>query len=60
MAYIENSGGYESMVWINDRNGREFACYINDVNRFEHFEELPENLREKCLDVNMLIGTERW
>jgi hypothetical protein len=60
MAYIENSGGYESMVWINDRNGREFACYINDVNRFEHFEELPENLREKCLDVNTLIGTERW
>ena len=60
MAYIENSGGYESMVWINDRNGREFACYNNDVNRFEHFAELPENLREKCLDVNTLIGTERW
>ena len=47
MAYIENSGGYESMVWVNDRRGREFACYIDDVNSFEHFEELPENLQEK-------------
>lgn len=28
MAYLENSGGYESMAWINDRNGREFVCYI--------------------------------
>ena len=60
MAYLENSGGYESMVWLNDRNGREFACYIKDINNTEHFEELPEHVREMCLDVNSLIGTERW
>ena len=60
MAYLENSGGYESMVWVNDRNGREFACYTDNVNAFEYFEDIPEELREKCLDVNSLIGTERW
>ena len=60
MTYLENSGGYESMVWINERNGREFACYINDTKNIERFEELPEEVREKCLDVNSLIGTERW
>jgi hypothetical protein len=60
MGYIENSGGYESMVWVNDRKGREFACYINDIKDIEHFEDLPDEVREKCLDVNILIGTERW
>jgi len=60
MAYLENSGGYESMVWVNDRQGKEFVCYINDMKNIEHFEELPGELREKCLDVNNLIGTERW
>ena len=60
MAYLDNSGGYESMVWVSDRHGREFACYLNDMRNIEHFEELPDELREKCLDVNTLIGTERW
>ena len=60
MAYRENSGGYESMVWVNDRLGREFACYANDIKNSEHFEELPEEIREQCLDVNTLIRTERW
>ena len=60
MNYRENSGGYESMVWVNDRNGREFACYIDELKNIEHFEDLPEELRERCLNVNNLIGTERW
>ena len=60
MAYLENSGGYESLVWINDSDGREFACYRDDVRNFETFEEIPEELRHRCLDVNTLIGTERW
>ena len=60
MAYLENSGGYESMVWVNDRNGKEFSCYIKDMENVEHFEDLPEEIRANCLDVNLLIGTERW
>jgi len=60
MAYLENSGGYESMVWVNDRHGKEFVCYLNDIKNIKHFEELPAELREKCLDVNDLVGTERW
>jgi len=60
MAYLENSGGYESMVWVNDRFGREFVCYVNDMKNIEHFEDLPGELQEKCMDVNNLIGTERW
>ena len=36
MAYLENSGGYESMVWVNDRHGREFACYRTDIKKFNN------------------------
>jgi len=60
MAYIENSGGYESMTWVNDRSGKEFACYRKDTENIKYFEEMPEELREKCIDVNSLVGTERW
>ena len=52
-----NKGGYESMVWVRDNDGREFSCYLEDIKD-------PENLsaeeKARCLDVNLLIGTERW
>ena len=60
MDYIENSGGYESMAWVNDRNGKEFACYLKDIENIKNFDDLPEEIRAKCIDVNSLVGTERW
>jgi len=60
MAYLENSGGYESIVWITDRHGREFSCYENDLKNIEQFKEMNEKLREKCVDVNNIVGTDRW
>lgn len=50
-------GGYESMVWVRDEDGREFVCYLDDV---KNVRELNDNDREKCMNVNLLIGTERW
>lgn len=54
-------GGYASIVWIKDKNGKEYACYLEDVQgKNKEKEDLtPEQLRQ-CLDVNQLIGTERW
>ena len=49
--------GYESMIWVRDNDGREFACYMDDV-KDEH--NLTEEERAKCLDVNQIVGTERW
>ena len=58
MNYTENTGGgYESMVWVQDRNGRQFSCYQKDI---KNPEALTDEERAKCLDVNTLIGTERW
>ena len=60
MAYLENSGGYEAMVWVSDRHGREFACYRDDIKNFTDQEVMTEELLEKCFDTNILVGTERW
>ncbi|MDH3328217.1 MAG: hypothetical protein OEM01_03200 [Desulfobulbaceae bacterium] len=49
--------GYESLVWIRDKDGKEYVCSLNDI-RNEN--ELNEEERAKCMDVNLLIGTERW
>lgn len=54
-------GGYESMVWLNDKDGREFVCYIDDLDPdVLSKEDLSEADFKKCMNVNELIGTERW
>lgn len=58
MNYIENTGGgYESMIWVKDRNGKEYSCYLEDI---KNPENLTEEEKANCMDVNTLIGTERW
>jgi hypothetical protein len=55
------NGGYESMVWIRDKNGREYACYLDDIKgKIKTGEELTAAERAKCLEVNEIVGTERW
>ncbi len=54
------SGGYESMVWIRDKDGKEYACYVRDVKDIKSKEELTDEEKAKCMDVSQLIGTERW
>jgi len=53
-------GGYESLIWVNDKNGREYVCYADEQNQKSLFEELSENEKQSCDNVNQLIGTERW
>ena len=58
----EKSGGYESMVWIRDKDGKEYACYLDDdvKGRIKKKEDLTEEEKAKCLDVSQIVGTERW
>lgn len=53
-------GGYESMVWLNDRNGKEFVCYLDDIKGDTKNRILTDEEKRRCFDVNQLIGTERW
>jgi len=53
--------GYEGLVWVNDKDGKEFVCSM-DNNREppKKFEELSEHEQSSCRNVNEIIGTERW
>jgi hypothetical protein len=56
-----NKGGYESMVWIRDKDGKEYACTAAALKgNLKSKEELSDEEKENCMDVSQLIGTERW
>jgi hypothetical protein len=35
---------YQKMVWIQDKDGKEYACYIDDLKRIKKKEELTQQL----------------
>ena len=54
-------GSYESMVWIRDKNGKEYVCYAEDLKgNIENKDDLTEDEKSVCMDVSELLGTERW
>lgn len=44
---------YKRMEWIRDENGKEYACYIEDVKDRNH---LTEEEKKRCLDVSQVLG----
>jgi hypothetical protein len=54
------SVGYESLVWIRDKDGKEYACSLSDVKAITAKEDLTEEEKAKCMDVSQIVGTERW
>ena len=55
-----STGGYESMVWVRDKDGKEYACYLKDIKGIKAKEQLTEEEKAKCVDVSQIVGTERW
>jgi len=54
-------GGYEALVWIRDKDGKEYACTAAALKgNLKTKDELSEEEMESCMDVSLLIGTERW
>ncbi len=52
--------GYESLTWLNDRDGKEYVCTINDHDGKTSFEQLTDEEKKHCSNVNEIVGTERW
>ena len=44
---------YQRMVWVKDENGKEFACYADDIKDQSH---LADDERAKCLDTSLVMG----
>jgi hypothetical protein len=52
--------GYESLTWLNDKEGREYVCSIKSNDRKTSFELLSKEEQKTCRNVNEIVGTERW
>ena len=52
-------GGIESLTWIRDQNGKEYVCSLEN-SEIDRYEDLSEEEKRRCTDVNQIIGSERW
>ena len=52
--------GYESLVWVNDKDGKEYVCSAENGDATTSFEQLSKDEQRSCSDVNQIVGTERW
>ena len=51
--------GIRALSWLNDKNGKEYVCSLENSEK-KSYEELTEEEKRKCVDVNQIVGTERW
>ena len=47
---------YQKMVWVRDKDGKEYACYIDDLKSIKKKEDLTDEEKEKCLDLSLVLG----
>ena len=47
---------YNKMVFVHDKNGKEYACYAGDMKNFKKSEDLTEEERAKCMDISLVLG----
>ncbi len=47
---------YKKMVWIRDKEGKEYACYIDDLKNIKKKEDLSPEEKENCLDLSTVLG----
>ena len=53
--------GYESLVWIRDKDGKEYVCPLDAIKgKVKEKDELTDEERQHCTDVSQIVGTERW
>jgi len=47
---------YQKMVFIQDKDGKEYACYIDDLKNIKKKEDLSDAEKEKCTDISLVLG----
>ncbi len=48
---------YKKMVWVHDREGKEYACYVDDLKgKIKTKEQLTDEEKKNCLDLNTVVG----
>jgi hypothetical protein len=47
---------FQHMVWVHDKNGKEYACRIEDPKDVRKKEDLTEEEQSKCMDLSLVLG----
>jgi hypothetical protein len=47
---------YQKMVFVQDKEGKEYACYINDLTNFKESKDLTDEERANCTDLSTVLG----
>jgi len=47
---------YQKLVFVQDKDGKEFSCYLDDVKNFDPKIGLTHEQRGKCLDLSQVAG----
>ena len=47
---------YQGMIFVDDKDGKEYACYADDVRDLKQGGALTEGQREKCMDLSLVLG----
>ncbi|MBT8333638.1 MAG: hypothetical protein KJP19_04330 [Deltaproteobacteria bacterium] len=51
---------YQKMVWVHDKDGKEYACYVDDLKgKLKAKEDLTDEEKDNCLDLSQVVG-ESW
>ncbi len=51
------SDEYRKMVWVHDKEGREYACQLQDIKgKIKNKEDLTEAELKNCVDLNTVLG----
>lgn len=54
-------GGFRNLIWVHDKNGKEYVCSTGSLKGDIHKkEDLSNEEQASCEDVSTIVGTERW
>ena len=48
---------YQKMVWVHDKEGKQYACYAKDLHgKVKDIGDLTEEEKKNCLDLSSVLG----
>ncbi|WP_167332857.1 hypothetical protein [Desulfogranum japonicum] len=54
-------GDFGTLSWVNDESGKEYVCSVDREHIDEKkYENLSDEEKQSCTNVNEIVGTERW
>ncbi len=47
---------YQKMIFVHDKDGKEYSCYAEDVKGFDPKDGLTQGQKDRCTDLSLVLG----